>query len=109
MSRYHQKTGASKSLNKTITELMAHLGDDGDRPKNDLRGILREKVGDLAESWFGKGFNRGHKEAHKQFEEQGVVPVMLKAKAKRTLASKQRRKVKLRSTIKTKSADTGKP
>ncbi len=109
MSRHHQKIGASKSLNKTITELMAHLGDNGDRPKSDLRGILREKVGDLAESWFKKGFNRGHKEAHKHFEEQGVVPVMLKAKAKRTLAPKQRRNVKLRSTIKTKNADTVKP
>ena len=30
MSKHHQKVGASKSLNKTITELMAHLGDQGD-------------------------------------------------------------------------------
>ncbi|WP_339426758.1 hypothetical protein [Pseudomonas proteolytica] len=103
MTNHHQKIGASKSLNRTITELMAHMGDDGERPKGDLRKALREKIGNLAESWFRKGFNRGHKEAHRHFEEQGAVPTTLKTKAKRTLAPKQRRKVKLRSTIKSKS------
>jgi len=107
MSNHHQKIGASKSLNRTITELMAHMDDDGERPKGDLRKALREKIGDLAESWFRKGFNRGHKEAHRHFEEQGAVPTTLKTKAKRTLAPKQRRKVKLRSTIKSKSTDAG--
>ncbi len=109
MSRHHQKVGASKSLNKTITELMAHLGDDGDRPKGNLRNILREKIGDLAESWFRKGFNRGHKEAHRHYEEQGQVPTTLKTKAKRTLAPTQRRKVKLRSTIRPKITDVPQP
>lgn len=107
MSNHHQKIGASKSLNRTITELMAHMGDDGERPKGDLRKVLREKIGDLAESWFRKGFNSGHKEAHRHFEEQGAVPTTLKTKAKRTLAPKQRRKVKLRSTIKSKSTGEG--
>lgn len=108
MSNNHQKIGASKSLNRTITELMAHMGDEGERPKSDLRKALREKIGDLAESWFRKGFNRGHKEAHRRYEEQGEVPTTLKAKAKRTLAPKQRRKVKLRSTIKPGNTGTGK-
>jgi hypothetical protein len=107
MSRHHLKVGASRSLNKTISELMAHMGDDGDRPKGDLRDVLHEKIGDLAESWFRKGFNRGHKEAHRLYEEQGAVPTTLKTKAKRTLAPKQRRKVKLRSTIKPKSIGGG--
>lgn len=106
MSRQHLKIGASKSLNKTISELMDHMG-DSDRPEGKLRDVMREKIGDLAESWFRKGFNRGHREAHRHFEEQGAVPTTLKTKAKRTLAPKQRRKVKLRSTIKPKNTGDG--
>ena len=109
MSKYHQKIGASKSLNRTITEIMAHLGDDGERPKIDLRKVLRIKIGDLAESLFRKGYKLGHREAHRHFEEQGVVPTTLKTKAKRRLAPKQRRRLKLRSTIKSKTTGKGRP
>ena len=35
MSRYHLEVGAPKLLNKTIFELMTHMGDDGDRPNGD--------------------------------------------------------------------------
>ncbi|WP_340054535.1 hypothetical protein [Pseudomonas sp. JAI120] len=41
MSNHHQKIGASKSLNRTITELMAHMGDDGERRKGYIRNALR--------------------------------------------------------------------
>lgn len=80
MSRNDHAAGASKALNKTITEIMQHLGDESDRPSSNLRRFLRENVGDLAETWFKKRFNRAHREAHKQFEEQGKVSTVLRFK-----------------------------
>jgi len=100
LAKRDHAAGASKALNKTITEIMAHMGDDGDRPGAGLRDFLHEKVGDLAEGWFKKGFNRGHREAHGHYKEDGKVPKTLKFECRRKLSPKQERDIKLRSTIK---------
>jgi len=52
MAKRDHAAGAAKSLNKTISEIMEHMGDDGPRPNAGLREFVREMVGDLAESWF---------------------------------------------------------
>lgn len=93
------RAGASKSLNKTITEIVDFLGDEVDRPSKNLRAFLHDKMGDLAESWYRKGFNRGHRESYKVFTSEGEVPVRLEAKKKRTLSLNQKRHVSLKSKI----------
>ena len=60
--------GASASLNKTTTAIMKFLEDEGERPLRRLRTFLHEKLGDLAEMWYRKVFNRGHKESDKKCE-----------------------------------------
>lgn len=94
--------GASKSLNKTITDIMGHLGQAMDRPNADLRTFLYERIGDLSERWFRKGFNRGHREARREFEDRGRVPLKLSYDCKRRLSPKQKRAIELKSTIKRK-------
>jgi hypothetical protein len=96
--------GAAKSLNKTITEIMEHLGDEGSRPPKDLRRFLRKKIGDLSELWFKRGFNRGHIESHKKFKAADRVPRTLRYTCTRDLSPGQQREVKLKSTIKSKKS-----
>ena len=62
--------GASASLNKTISEITAFLNDRGRRPWGrgaDLRDFLHEKLTDLAEKRYRRGFRRGHMESHGKF------------------------------------------
>ena len=92
--------GASKSLNKTITEIMEHLGDEGARPPKGLRGFLREKIGDLSERWFKKGFNRGHIESYREFGANQEVPRTLRYECTRKLSPGQNREIALKSIIK---------
>ena len=100
MAKHDAAAGASKSLNKTITEIMKHLGDKEDRPRKRLREYLHEKIGDLSEHWFKRGFNRGHIESRKQFKETKTVPRKLKYDCSRKLSPGQNREIELESTIK---------
>lgn len=95
--------GASKSLKKTISEIMTHLGDTGNQPNDGLRDFLREKIGDLSERWFKKGFNRGHKESLREFEDKGKVPRVLTFECSRKLSPRQIRDLTLESIIEKKS------
>ncbi|WP_460255566.1 hypothetical protein [Acidiphilium sp. MT5] len=81
---------------------MKHLADDGPRPGKGLRQFLREKIGDLAETWFRKGFNRGHRESYAANEQGEGVPTTLEYECTRKLSPGQRRELELSSTIKTK-------
>jgi len=90
--------GASKSLNKTITEVMKFLEDSGDRPNAGLRPFLHEKIGDLAERWYRRGFSRGHIQSRKAFLSDSTVPRTLDYSCTRTLSPKQVRDIDLRST-----------
>jgi hypothetical protein len=93
--------GAAKSLNKTITEIMEHLGDEGARPPRNLRSFLREKIGDLSERWYRKGgFRRGHIQSYKEFEAKEKVPRTLRYACTRNLSPRQNHEIKLKSTIK---------
>jgi hypothetical protein len=94
MAKDPKVEGASKSLNKTITEIMAHLGQPGPRPPTGLRDFLYEKIGDLSERWFRKGFNRGHTESRKEFKTNGKVPRTLTFDCSRSLSPRQIRKIK---------------
>lgn len=85
---------ASESLNKTITEIMRHLNQSGPRPGGPgakLRPFLHKKIGDLAERWFRKGFNRGHKQSDKAFQRTGKVPRKLEYACSRNLSPNQTR------------------
>lgn len=94
------RAGASKSLHKTITEIVDFLGEEVDRPSTNLRAFLHEKMGDLAECWYHKGFNRGHRESYSAFISEGEVPVRLEARKRRTLSLNQKRHITLKSKIK---------
>ena len=60
--------GASASLNKSIREIEDFLDGIGFRPpKGKLRNQLHEKIGDLAQNSFERGFRRGCIEMEKNF------------------------------------------
>lgn len=90
--------GASASLNKTTTAIMKFLEDGGERPPRRLRAFLNEKLGDLAEMWYRKGFNRGHRESDKRCEA-GRVPRVLRFDATREFFTGDKRTVQLESTL----------
>jgi hypothetical protein len=88
--------GASQSLNKTITEIMEFLGDDGQRAApGTLRPFLHEKVADLAEKWLKRGFKRGCIEAKREFDVHGSFPKQITYKGNRELFTGHDRAVKL--------------
>ena len=92
----------AQPLDKTITEIMEFL-DDNDKPRRQLgpemrRFFLHDKIGDLAERWFKRGFNRGHKESHKTFQADAMVPQTLEYKCRRNLSPGQNRTLILEST-----------
>jgi hypothetical protein len=94
--------GASASLNKTITEIMRFLKDEGERPTDGLRDFLREKLGDFAVKWYRRGFNRGHRETDKRCREDRIphVPRVLRYDATREFFTGDERSVSLKSTLK---------
>lgn len=78
--------GRSDSLNKTITEVMTFLKDDGERPGGRgarLRHFLHEKLADFAEYWYKRGVRRGHMECHKELEATGTLSTELRYKGNR--------------------------
>lgn len=93
-----QAKGASKALNKTISAVMQHLEDDGDRPQSELREFLYEKLGDLAVYWYRRGFRRGHREAHRQ-SRNGNVTRVLRRIITREFFTGNERTIRLRSRL----------
>jgi hypothetical protein len=73
------------------------------KPNEGLRDFLREKIGDLSERWFRRGFNRGHRESYRECEDKGKVPRTLTFDCRRKLSPRQIRALTLKSTIKKKS------
>jgi len=94
-----QAAGAAQSLNKTITEIMEYLRDEKDRPNRKLRKFLREKIADSNLLWYGKGFNRGHRESFRIFHEDGQVPRTIQYECERELFTDLKREIILESTI----------
>ena len=89
------------SLNRTITEIMDFLGDGSGRAApGDFRSFLNEKIGDLSERWYRRGFKRGHVQSHKAFTSDNVVPRTLTYECRRILFLGQKRKLVLKSKIK---------
>jgi hypothetical protein len=82
---------------------MKFLEDEGARPepgRGELRPFLHDKIGDLAERWFRRGFNRGHIESRRAFEADAKVPRHLEYECSRDLSPGQERDLTLKSTIK---------
>jgi hypothetical protein len=100
MVKSESAAGASKSLNQTISEIKRFLGQPPGGRGAKLRVFLHEKLADLAEKWYKKGFKRGHIESRKAFRESGAVPKPLRYKGSRELFAGQRRRLEVRSKIK---------
>lgn len=67
--------GASKSLNKTISEIEAVLAGAGIPPTaSPLRKNLRSAISKLAQNWFRRGFRRGCIETHGVWKGTGKFP-----------------------------------
>ena len=74
---YDGGAGASASLNKTITDIMSYMEDDGARPSAGFRDFMNHKLADLAESWAQEGFYYGHCEANRAQREDGEIPATM--------------------------------
>ena len=106
MSSSDLATGRAEALNKTITQIMKFLKDNGDRPGGPgarLRPFLYEKVGDLAERWYKRGVRRGHIQSYEQFKETGRLSRRLLYETEREFFHGQNRQVSVTSRIKRKT------
>lgn len=98
---------AATSINKTLTDIESILAGEELSPhfnaklRIKLRNALLEAFEAVGQSWYRKGFNRGHREAYEQAQEDGNVPKVLRAAKSRCLTrSSMKRKIKLKSVIK---------
>ena len=90
--------GASASLNKTITAMQDFLEDKQGRPSRGLRDYLFAQLGDLAVTWYRRGFKRGHRESHKR-SRNGRTPRILTYEATREFFTGDERTIHLKSTL----------
>jgi hypothetical protein len=96
--------GRSEALNKTIGEIMNFLGDNAKRPGGtgaDLRGFLREKLGDLGEYWYKRGVRRGRIESYDEWKTTGKLSKRFRYKGTRQFFDGDQRSFRVTSTIKT--------
>ena len=97
-------TGRARSrLIRRSDEIMEFLEDDTKRPTlgpEMLRFLLHDKIGDLAEWWFRRGFNRGHIESYKKFQAEKAVPRTLEYDCLRNLSPGQNRSLTLKHIMK---------
>jgi hypothetical protein len=92
--------GATKSLKASIKEIENFLMGIKVSPSTlEYRTKLHEKLEDLAEYWYRRGFNRGHRESNAQITK-GKVPKILEYEAKRDFFTNSKRSVPLKSTLK---------
>jgi hypothetical protein len=69
--------GASSSLNKTITEIMEYIDDDGQRAPADLRRFMHGKIAEVSKWWALEGFYLGHRESYRALKNDAEVPATL--------------------------------
>jgi hypothetical protein len=96
-------SGASASIVKTLIEIDAILEGSrlpaAGRLRSTLRKKLRESLVEVSESWYRKGFSRGHKEAFRAFRLSGAVPKTLGTSVERRLLPRVKRSIRLKSTL----------
>jgi DNA-binding transcriptional MerR regulator len=93
--------GQSRSLNLTISEIKAFLGDSGKRPAEaKLRDFLHEKLADLSKHWYKRGVKRGHMESYKEWKATRKVSKRFRYKATREFFDGQKSRVRVTSKIK---------
>ena len=101
---------ASASIMKTIKEIEAihrgHRLPEAGSHRQRLRSMLLSILIKSAKAWYGKGFNRGHKEAFLEFEHRSTVPARLAVVVEREFVpgtkSKKRLVSKLNRTFRAK-------
>lgn len=95
----------SRGIQKTLTEIDKILDglplDHAGPLRTKLRDAMTSAFDDLSLRWYKKGFNRGHREAFREFEETGEVPEQLKTNKKRQFRPNgDKHQVRLKSTLK---------
>ena len=80
--RRDNRAAHSKSIQLTLSDVDKIL-DGTDLPKagklrRKLHAVLINAFNEKGEEWYQKGFNRGHLEAHKAYEEKGRFPKRLR-------------------------------
>jgi hypothetical protein len=94
-----QAAGAAMSLHKSIREIERFLnGNQVAAATARLRAELHQKLEELGERWYRRGFKQGHVQSRKQLAN-GRVPKTLKSKVTRTLFAGRKRPVVLKSTL----------
>lgn len=98
------KSGASASINKTISDIEAIL--DGENLKfagpkrKELRSQLMDALINASKKWYKKGFNRGHIESYREFLTSKTVPRVLEVNVQREFLPNSKKEVMLKSTVK---------
>lgn len=96
--------GASSSLNKTITEIVDFLDIERPMTEGQLRDALHEALADLAESWYRRGFVRGHRVCHEYYTDRGKFPRVARYEGERLLFIDNQRTIKLKSRLRSASS-----
>lgn len=96
MAKNAHAAGASKSINKTISEIEGFLQNAGvNAPAGKLRPMLHASIADLAEKWYRRGFKRGCIEAKDAYKETGKFPKEVTYDGSRELFIGQKRDLEL--------------
>ena len=66
--------GASKSLNKTISELTDYMNDDHCEVTSELRAKMYAKIAEISLYWMQYGFESGHRRANTLYKKNGTFP-----------------------------------
>jgi hypothetical protein len=97
MAKNLHAEGASKAINKTITEIEDVLAGLVLSPAGSgLRNDLRLTIAKLAQHWFRRGFRRGCIEAHRSKTASGKPPKPVIYDARRDFFDGRKRPVNVR-------------
>lgn len=96
--------GASSSIMKTISEIEAILDGEKLKPSGPKRRTLRVKLKAAlvksAQSWYQRGFKRGHMESFRSYKSDRKFPLTITAALERAfLRNTMERSVHLKSTL----------
>lgn len=101
----NRKEAHSQSIRKTLSEIEKLLEGTALNKAGSLRRQLRARIkkafDEIGETWYRKGFNRGHRESYTIAKQEGRAPKKLKASKERQFTPSSTKKlIKLRSKIK---------
>ncbi|MDA8118697.1 MAG: hypothetical protein M0Z85_01300 [Gammaproteobacteria bacterium] len=95
--------GASAAIMLTVQDIDKILTGENLKISGPKREALRQKIQAAliksSRSWYKKGFNRGHKEAFREYKAHKQVPDVLMAEVEREFVPNTKRRVPLKSTL----------